>query len=72
MSLNAIIEEITHLTIEERKHLINVIVDSFTEIPSTKKKRSILELRGLGKEIWQDIDAQDYVNELRDEWDHRP
>jgi hypothetical protein len=30
---------------------------------------SLLELEGLGAEIWQGIDAQQYVNELRDEWD---
>jgi len=30
-----------------------------------------MELHGLGKEIWQDIDAQEYVNHLRDEWDSR-
>ena len=30
---------------------------------------SLLELEGLGAEIWQGIDVQQYVNELRDEWD---
>lgn len=25
-------------------------------------------LRGLGKEIWGDEDAQDYINRLRKEW----
>jgi hypothetical protein len=34
--------------------------------------RSFLELEGLGAEIWQGIDAQAYVNELRREWDQRP
>ena len=29
----------------------------------------VRELRGLGKEVWQDIDAQRYVRALRDEWD---
>ena len=33
------------------------------------KKRSILELRGLGREIWQGVDAQTYVDRLREEWD---
>jgi hypothetical protein len=33
---------------------------------------SILELEGLGAELWEGIDAQEYVNELRREWDHRP
>lgn len=34
--------------------------------------RSLLELEGLGAEIWEDIDAQAYVTGLRSEWDHRP
>ena len=32
-------------------------------------KRHLTELRGLGKEIWGGLDAQAYVNEMRDEWD---
>ena len=35
-------------------------------------KRSIMELHGLGAEIWEGVDAQEYVNKLREEWDHRP
>ena len=31
--------------------------------------RDIRELRGLGEEIWRGIDAQEYVNRLRDEWE---
>jgi hypothetical protein len=30
---------------------------------------TLLDLEGLGAEIWQGVDAQQYVNELRDEWD---
>jgi hypothetical protein len=33
---------------------------------------SILELEGLGAEIWEGIDAQEYVDQLRSEWDDRP
>jgi hypothetical protein len=36
----------------------------------TPRQRSLLE--GLGAEIWEGVDAQEYVNELRKEWDHRP
>ncbi len=44
---------------------------------SVMGKHSIMELEGLGAEIWKGkdgtpADAQDYVNELRWEWDHRP
>lgn len=31
--------------------------------------RSLLELHGLGSEVWQGVDAVDYVRSLRDEWD---
>jgi len=29
---------------------------------------SIMELCGLGKEIWEGVDAQEYVNGERDSW----
>lgn len=33
-----------------------------------KPRRSILELEGLGKEIWKGIDAQEYVDQERGKW----
>jgi len=30
--------------------------------------RSIAELRGLGKKIWQGVDADEYVRKDRDSW----
>ena len=65
-----IVEEIRILPIEQRKLLINVLIDSL--IDDAGQMHSLLELDGLGAEIWTDIDAQEYVNELRNEWDHRP
>lgn len=35
----------------------------------SRKRPSILDLAGLGREIWQGVDATDYVNQLRGEWD---
>jgi hypothetical protein len=35
------------------------------------QRHSILELHGLGKEIWQGVDPKDYVSKLRDEWEDR-
>jgi hypothetical protein len=31
-------------------------------------KRNIFELRGLGKEIWQGLDAQTYIGKERASW----
>lgn len=37
----------------------------------SEPRRSLLDLEGLGKEIWRGVDPKSYVSELRDEWDHR-
>ena len=34
-----------------------------------KKRHSLLELEGLGAEIWKGIDAQEYVRKEREAWD---
>ena len=39
---------------------------------AAQRQRSLLELEGLGADLWQGIDAQHYVDELRQEWDQRP
>ena len=33
------------------------------------RRHSILELQGLGKEIWAGIDAAEYIRQERDSWD---
>jgi hypothetical protein len=66
MTLHELIEEAQNLSFEERKELLKILIDSL-ELPTPKRRVS--ELAGLGKEIWQGIDAQDYVNQMRDEWD---
>ena len=51
-----------------------MITDDLVEHPAEpeeKPRRSIMELHGLGKEIWKRIDPREYVDGLRKEWDHR-
>jgi hypothetical protein len=64
-------QHVKRLPPEERKRLAEMITEEM-EQPATQKERSIMELHGLGAEIWEGTDAQEYVNELRKEWDHRP
>jgi hypothetical protein len=63
-----IVEEIQQLSIEEREKLLAIIQQGLKR----PKLHSLLELEGLGAELWEGIDAQEYVNQLRSEWDHRP
>lgn len=69
MTVQEVLEQAKALSVQERKELAKLLIDTLDAAPPPA--HSILELRGLGKEIWQGIDAQEYVNQLRDEWDQR-
>ncbi len=73
MSVQEIIEKVRKLSIEEQKELFKLLVDIVAEsqAEAPQKQRSLRELRGLGKEIWAGIDAQEYVDQQRDEWDRK-
>lgn len=57
---------------KEKLRLIAKVSNDLAETENEKPKRSIMELHGLGAEIWEGIDAQKYVDELRNEWENRP
>ena len=69
MQVQDIIERIHRLSPGERVQVMHALADTFAK---DNNRHSLTELRGLGADIWTDVDAQDYVNKLRDEWDHRP
>ncbi len=63
---------IKDLSTEEQIELLATIAGRLAERSGSgeaEPKHSILELHGLGKDIWQGIDAQEYVDRLRDEWE---
>ncbi len=61
------------LPVAERLRLLALIAADLAVVAAeAPPKRSILELEGLGADLWQGVDAQDYVNALREEWDRRP
>jgi len=57
-------------SIKDQLKLISIISQNLSSESLGQEKRvySLLELEGLGKEIWDKINAQDYINDLRDEW----
>lgn len=52
-----------------RRSVAQQVTQILSEALETKKELSILELEGLGKEIWEGIDAAEYVRRERDSWD---
>lgn len=73
MLVKEIIQEFRALSIEERKNLLKLLVDSLTDPQETPTRtHSILEYEGVAAHLADDEDPQNAINRLRDEWDDRP
>jgi len=58
-------EHVKQMPRAERLRLVELIVREMAISEKPRGERSLLELEGLGAEIWRGIDAQEYVNNLR-------
>lgn len=62
---------------EDRLRLLAVIARDLAadqegrQLHQHGRARSLLEPEGVGADLWADVEAQDYVRELRAEWDQR-
>jgi plasmid stability protein len=53
----------------QRRSVAQEVTQILSDALESSKAPSILELRGLGKEHWQDIDAATHVKRERAAWD---
>ena len=53
----------------DRRSVAQQVTKILSEALDQPKELSILELEGLGKEIWEGIDAAEYIRGERDSWD---
>lgn len=60
---NRIVKEISTLSEKDRQYVLRKLTGSASE----KKGRNITDLKGLGKEMWANIDIEKYIDEGR-EW----
>ncbi|MEZ4524647.1 MAG: hypothetical protein R2941_01835 [Desulfobacterales bacterium] len=68
--LEHIASQVRMLSPDEQLHLIEILFSEYKKnIQKKKAKHSIMELQGLGAEIWKGIDAQEYVRKERESWD---
>lgn len=58
-----------NLPAEEQDQLLRELGEQAAKRRAEKGSRSILELCGMGKEIWQGVDASEYVRRERAAWD---
>lgn len=63
------VKGIRELKPEEQLNLVEIISAQLKKSLVEKKiKHSIMELEGLGADLWKGIDAQEYVCKERDSW----
>jgi len=70
LDIEVIYGHASKLTDKDKISLISKLENDIKKTQRTKKHK-LVELEGLGKEIWEKIDTQKYLNDLRREWDDR-
>ena len=53
----------------ERRSVAQEVIHLLSEATQGTKAVSILALRGLGKELWSEVDPADHVRKERESWD---
>ena len=62
------------LSAQQRLRLLALIAEDLAEeagMPTSEKLHDVMEFHGVGRGSWDGSDAQEFVNELRAEWDER-
>ncbi len=67
--LNKVLNQIQCLTPEDQLRLLEDMLASIRLHTSARRKHSIMELEGLGKEIWEGINVEKYIDDERNSWD---
>ena len=72
ITLDAVLDLASRLSRADKIRLVERVrpqIDNDESGGQARPKRNLMELRGLGKEIWQGVDVDAYIDELRDDWD---
>jgi hypothetical protein len=65
---NDVLGRIQRLTPVDQLRLLEELALLARHLVTSQTHRSILEIQGLGKEIWQGMDAKEYIDQERASW----
>lgn len=66
---NEVLKVMRFLTLDEQQKLLEDLLRIIHTSSETRPPRSVLELEGLGAEIWEGVDVEGYINRERDSWE---
>jgi len=69
ININQIVSEIERLDYNDKINILARIVNLLKREEKANQAVSVTKLKGLGKNIWQKIDANSYVKTERDSWE---
>lgn len=55
--------------LEAKAYAQTVVLQALQEEAPQQRKHSVMEMHGIGTGAWAGVDVQQYLNEMRDEWD---
>ena len=65
-ALKKLEEEISNLTLDEKLALVQRLTSELEGLKTSRQSRSgFSHIYGLGKGLWEGMDAQEYVNSMR-------
>ena len=72
ITINNLPEDIYHFLKQNaeknKRDIQEEIILLLKKIVNEKKNYQITQLRGLGKEIWKNIDVEDFIKKEREKW----
>lgn len=68
VNYNKVIAEIKTLNLSDQLRLLEEMAKLIRKKTSQVKPRSILELKGKGKDIWKGLNVKTYIDEERSSW----
>jgi len=63
-----LLDRAAHLNAEEQLRLLADLAAIVRDRSSTRRGRSILELKGLGKDVWEGVEVEAYLRQERSSW----
>lgn len=63
-------QEAVKLPYKDQLNLISKLAASLKK-SKLHNKHKLSEFKGLGKDLWQNINVNSYITDLREEWDER-
>ena len=65
---NNVISEIKTMDLSDQLRLLEEMAKIIRRQTNKAKPRSILELKGKGKDIWKNVNVKSYIDEERSSW----